>query len=107
MRNIIILGAIATMTACGYSEDSFGDDLAAESCRIAVLCGIYEAEADCPAAEEGEEGEECTNYDSAAAKECTDGLKAVTECADAMDFINQFPAACGDVCEVESTDSGM
>ncbi|TNE88914.1 MAG: hypothetical protein EP330_12945 [Deltaproteobacteria bacterium] len=105
MRNIIFLGAIAAMTACGYSEDKFGDDLAAESCRVAVLCGIYASEADCPAAEEGGEEGECVNYDSTAAKDCVDGLAAVTECADAMDFINQFPAACGNVCE--ATDSGM
>lgn len=106
MRNMIILGAIAAMTACGYSEDKFGEDSSAELCRIAVLCGIYADESECPAAGEGEEGE-CVDYDSAAAKDCVSGLQAVSECADMMDFVNQIPEACNDVCAAEATDSGM
>ena len=104
MRNIILLGAIAAMTACGYSEDKFNDDFATEFCRVTELCGGECAEA----GEGGEDAGEC-DFDSDAAKSCVDGLAAVTECddTDPMALFDLIPATCADVCEIESSDSGM
>lgn len=103
MRNIIFLGAIASMTACGLSEDQFGEDAAAESCRILVLCDFYDDEAACEAATSGSTTEtgDCT-YDSTAAKDCLSEMADITTCPDPF----ALPTACGNVF-TECGDSGM
>ena len=104
MRNIIFLGIIASMTACGYSEDSFSDDATAEVCRILVACEFYADAAACEAdsTTNADDTADCT-FDSGLAKDCVDGLKAIDGCPDPF----ALPTACEDVYTCASTDSGM
>ncbi|MCO4747293.1 MAG: hypothetical protein KC912_21015 [Proteobacteria bacterium] len=101
MRNIIFLGAIAAMTACGYSEDKYADEAGAEVCRILVACELYDDVAACEAATEDADTTDCT-FDSSAAGDCVDGLKAIEGCPDPF----ALPAACENVYEC-GADSGM
>lgn len=104
MRNIIFLGAIAAMTACGYSEDSYADDASAEGCRILVLCEVFADEATCASEMEDAEVDESCTFDSSAAKDCIDALKEITECP-----TDGFPSSCDNVYTgcTEDSDSGM
>ena len=93
------LGLVA-LSACGYSEEKFGEDMEAEFCAAAVACtdAYYTAEADCTADMAAAPDTECVDYDAKAAKACVDGIAGA-----ACDFgFPVLPADCANVCTVEA-----
>ena len=109
MKKFMGIIALSTLAACGYSEDSFSDDLASAYCAWAVECYStelnYADEAACLAAYSGVDAE--GDYDASQAKTCVSDVEALT-CSDAM---TDFPASCATVYSgsgsTETGDSGM
>lgn len=96
MRNAKILLASALIlgaSACGFSESKYEKRASEASCQWAVDC--FELFSDVDACLDADSGEEVDTssceYDADKAKECVDGLEALT-CDDTAP-----PAACGEV----------
>ncbi|MFT6142497.1 MAG: hypothetical protein ACJAZO_000161 [Myxococcota bacterium] len=111
MKRFAIVAAMFA-AACGYSEDKFAEETAEATCAVTVTCFESHADVDACLAEgddvEETDDAECINFDSAAAQDCVEGLEALeTTCPeDILDFFAQFPADCGNVCDLEA-DTGM
>jgi hypothetical protein len=107
MKNLLtIVGAAALLSACGYSEDKFGDDLAATSCDLLVTCfSLYASVDECLSENSSTGDAECVDYDGKAAKACVDGYQAQVDSCPADIASMTIPSECADVCAA-STDSG-
>jgi hypothetical protein len=105
---LIFLIASLVLSGC-YSEDDYQEDWTTVNCEWYDDCQLldtlnYESVEDC--VDEGmrkyeqdqEEGvETCPVYDSAAAKECIEGIEALA-CDERS---SNFPQACDEVCTAE------
>ena len=105
MRNLMIAAGLAALTACGYSLEKAGEDIAQASCEWTVECypEVYADVDACLAdAEDPPSEDDCPDYDSAKAKECRDGIEAM-DCPAEGEF-PEFPAACAEICgEMDTT----
>lgn len=119
LRNPLFALSLLGLAACGYSEEKYAEDYAAAICdnlsgceadivAAYVALGMDEATAQatfdttytatCEAAatDDGEDGDDACEFDSDAAHECVDGVKAMS-----CDFWSTgagFPEACAAVC---------
>ena len=97
MKRFLMIGALAALTACGYSEDKFADESAEAFCTWAVDCfEMFESVDACLAEADDDTGDDMTEgctYNSDAAKQCVDELNALT-CDDSFE---DYPSICNDV----------
>lgn len=110
MRNALLIAALSTVVACGYSEDSYLEDYDEVRCEWTVACypSLYADVDECLQDFLGADqqvSEEC-EYDPQEARECVRGWENL-DCPEGEEF-PATPAACSDVydCPAQDTDTG-
>ena len=102
MKNILGLLALTTLVGCSYSEDKFNDDSKQAGCAYLTDCtDQYDDFEDCMDDDNTDDPDASCEYDSSAAKDCVDGLEALT-CENDFD---DFPAVCLQVYVCDDTDA--
>lgn len=110
MKRFMFVAGLAALAGCGLSEDKFSEQSIKATCEWIVECfndpEVY-ADVDACITELTDAGEDpaddCT-YDAKKAKECLDGLEALTCDSDPL---TDIPEACGEVydCPEDTSDT--